>query len=679
MGGSASTGALPTKRRSECGGCLPCRLRWPRSTRATFQSTAYDNSPQGRKRLFSADPELLRSIDEVPSRRFPRVGSWASPAPTSPTSWGTWQHAGWQRGTSDGTDVSAASPTSQFSPHPVEFGLKIQENGTSPEHSSAAARRRRLREIGIAARQLESRERSEEQRRKASGGFRMEQLLASPGSLPRGCTAAERESAFRTLIDRVLCELTPGPTCERMGRVPRRLLTARGPDGQRLRREILRGATIVFFTAGYEGKRFVYERARALGVKSVMIESPDSWSRCLVDEGIIAKFIPVDMSQSSEAVYAQALEAIQNLSKDASIGEPDGIATVVELSVATVARLAEATGLPGPPPEAVDAARDKHRTRGILAAAGLPTPPHWAVESEADLAQAAQEVGFPAVLKPVSGAASLGVKKVESEAQLRSTYQELERELSSLVVSSGALVKDDGTGNGVNADAVISTVFLLERYLDGSEVDVDVVMSEGEWQYAAVSDNGPTLEPYFNETWAVSPSLLPRTQQVELKELAISSVKALGFTDGVFHVECKYTSIGPQLIEVNARMGGGPVYVTNLRTWCVDLVEETLFCAAGIPARPAVPRQPVECIANSDVNTLRSGKLLDLSFLDPLKGREGVISFSPHVRAGDDVVGPSDGLPTWLVEIVVSRPTPREALDFLLDLEAEVQAKVRVA
>lgn len=35
--------------------------------------------------------------------------------------------------------------------------------------------------------------------------------------------------------------------------------------------------------------------------------------------------------------------------------------------------------------------------------------------------------------------------------------------------------------------------------------------------------------------------------------------QALGFQLGVFHVECKYTSRGPRLIEVNARMGGGPV------------------------------------------------------------------------------------------------------------------------
>merc|ERR1712019_230736 len=114
----------------------------------------------------------------------------------------------------------------------------------------------------------------------------------------------------------------------------------------------------------------------------------------------------------------------------------------------------------------------------------------------------------------------------------------------------------------------------------------------GEWRYAAVADNGPTLEPYFNETWGLCPSILPKEQQVALKELAVGAVKALGFTAGVFHVECKYTSSGPQLIEVNARMGGGQVRECNLLTWGVDLVDETLFIALGIPARPVVSKAP---------------------------------------------------------------------------------------
>jgi carnosine synthase len=453
-------------------------------------------------------------------------------------------------------------------------------------------------------------------------------------------------------------------------RVPRQKIIAKGSEGQRVRLGLLKGSTIVFFTAGYEGKRFVYERAAALGIKSIIIDSPDSWSQTLVNEGIITKFIPIDMSLSSEEVYNLASKAISAL-------DVDGIATVVELSVPITARLAEALGLPGPSPAAVDRARDKSSTRKALKEAGLPTPAHACITSASDLEAAAAVVGFPAVLKPISGAASLGVKKVVSEADLRIAYDEVDKELRTLVVSSGALVKDTGNG-GVQANNVIGTTFLLEQYLDGDEVDVDVVMAEGEWRYAAVSDNGPTLEPYFNETWAVTPSLLPRQKQHELRELAINCVKALGFQDGVFHVELKYTSRGPHLIEVNARMGGGPVHATNLRVWNVNLVDETLLAAAGIPSRPDVPRLPLECIANADVNTLRSGTLKNLAFLEVLKGRDGVVSFSPHVRAGDVVVGPADGLPTWLVEIVATRPTPEEALSFLLKLEEEIQAKIEL-
>ena len=38
-------------------------------------------------------------------------------------------------------------------------------------------------------------------------------------------------------------------------------------------------------------------------------------------------------------------------------------------------------------------------------------------------------------------------------------------------------------------------------------------------------------------------------------------------------MELKYTSRGPRLIEINCRMGGGPVRNTNLLVWGVDMVE----------------------------------------------------------------------------------------------------------
>ena len=44
-------------------------------------------------------------------------------------------------------------------------------------------------------------------------------------------------------------------------------LGARSAEGRRLRRRVLRGTVLVCIVAGYHGKRFIYERAKELGVR----------------------------------------------------------------------------------------------------------------------------------------------------------------------------------------------------------------------------------------------------------------------------------------------------------------------------------------------------------------------------------------------------------------------------
>lgn len=449
------------------------------------------------------------------------------------------------------------------------------------------------------------------------------------------------------------------------------LVLPAGEEGQRVRREMLQGMTLVFFTAGYPGKRFVFERAKELGVKSVVIDHPGSWAQNLVKEGVIAKFLPVNMAQGPEAVFEDSLAAIRNLAEPA-----DGVLTFCEISLPTVARLVQELGLPGHSVQAIDTARDKHKTRSAMRAAGLPSPANFAIHSEQDLPEAAKNVGFPAVLKPLSGAASLGVKKVSNEGELASVYAEVMQELSGLVVSSGALVKaTPGDAAAVEASKAIDLTCLLEEFLDGPEVDVDLVMSRGEWRYAAVSDNGPTLQPYFNETWGVCPSLLPSAQQRQLRNLAVEATTCLGFKEGIFHVECKMCRSGPQLVEVNARMGGGMIHETNKRVWGVDLVEETLFFAAGLPLAPAVQTRPDGgapiggAVAYTHVNADKSGRLLSDEYADPLRQTSGVIVTKPLVKPGEEVVSVEDGMPTWVLDFAVQRRNSKDALALLHELQ----------
>ena len=460
------------------------------------------------------------------------------------------------------------------------------------------------------------------------------------------------------------------PIFSELGEVPRRELLRPGQRGQELRRKLLRGSKIVFVTAGYAGKRFILERAHALGVVVIVVDSTESWSHGLVAEGIVDHFIAVDMTDA-DSIPEQTMEGIAALEDE--IGNVDGVVTFAELAIPMVARLADALGLPGNPLHAIEAARDKHKTRELMAAAKLPTPGFYKINSADDIAAAAAAVGFPAVIKPASGIASIGVLRVNDLEALQTGYRAVMKQMDAAIVTSGCMVvnQDEAAEQEAkeNSKSWVNRTIIMEQYLDGAEVDVDIVMSDGEVTYAAVTDNWPTCEPYFLETGSNSPSTLAKDQQDQLRGLCVASCRALGLTTGVFHVEAKMTSHGPRLIEVNGRMGGGPVWKTNLNVWGVDLVEEHLFASLSIPTRPPKSKEPLMAMAEMSINAPFTGVIVDDSFMAAYEADADVLYAKPLVKVGDKVVGPDQGLPSWLGEIAVRKPTLEGAIAFIKELE----------
>ncbi|KAF4662475.1 Carnosine synthase 1 [Perkinsus olseni] len=504
----------------------------------------------------------------------------------------------------------------------------------------------------------------------------MADMFLSTSILPEAMTPEERS--------RVTANLTPTATFQMLKQIPRELLEHDSEEGQALRQQLLRGATIAVFCAGYKGKKFIYQRAAELGVKVVVIDGPDSWAEEMVAEEIIAKFIPIDFTADNEVLFQQALDAIKSLEEDPLVGPVDGICTFIELAVPMAARLSEALGLPGPSVECVDIARDKHKTRDIMTAKGLPSIRNFLITDPNQLELAAQHVGFPAVLKPIAGAASLGVQKVSDMDDLKRTYGDLVHLMAGLRVKAGALervtkVRTDSTvseaieADGINAEHVIALDMMLEEFLDGDEVDVDCLFCDGECRFCYVIDNGPTVEPYFAETWAALPSLLPEEKVAGLKKMAQDAVAAIGFTHGVFHVEGKFTSRGPRLIEVNARMGGGPTRLIHRHVSGVDLVVEQLLMTVGIPSRPPIKSTGMS-IAYAFVGAPKSGVVDSIEFLDKFRDISGVVQLSALVHDGEAVVGPEDGMPSWIAELVVSLSDGHKAKALAQKLSSEIAA-----
>jgi biotin carboxylase len=409
------------------------------------------------------------------------------------------------------------------------------------------------------------------------------------------------------------------------------------------------GAVVAVVSAGYLGKRRAYVRMAELGASLVIVDEPGHWSEALVAEGVAAAWLPApvegDPDRDAEAVLAAL----------ASAGvRPDGVLTFWEDSVGTAARVAATLGLPGNPPEAVDAARSKVETRALAARLGLPTPRARRVRSLDELFAAAAYVGFPAVVKPEFGAGAAGCVRVDDAESLPGVYSLVRR------IVDPELDVIFRAGNDL----------LLEEYLDGVEFDVDLVLQDGKCVFASVSQNWPTAEPSFQETGLHCPPDHDRRDVRRLVRHVVETVRAFGLTQGVLHVEGKCTSNGPRIVEVNARMGGARVHEFVEAVWGVDLVEAQLRSCLGLPQIARASRRPRAAAVNAIVYAPATGRLESLPIGE---APGGCLAFEVDLAEpiGAEVHGPEAVFATPLAELTLTAKDLKTARVLLADVLRE--------
>jgi carnosine synthase len=400
------------------------------------------------------------------------------------------------------------------------------------------------------------------------------------------------------------------------------------------------GRTLAVISAGYWGKRRSYVRLAELGARLVVIDEPGHWSTSLVDDGIAVAWLPAAVTGDPDVDAAAIVDAL------AAAGiHPDGIVTFWEISIAVAARVAVLLGLPGNPPDSVDAARSKVRTRELSTSLGLPTPKARRVRSLDELFAASGYVGFPAVVKPEFGASAVGCIRVDDVESLPKVYS----------IVRDVVAADDLSFFRAGND------LLLEQYLDGVEFDVDLVMHEGECAFSSVSQNWPTVEPSFQETGLHCPPDHNRREVERLVQLSIDTAQRFGLHRGVLHIEGKCTSRGPRVIEVNARMGGGRVAEIVREVWGVDLVEASARAALGLSPNVKPSRKPRCTALNIMLASPRTGRLTSLPL--PTEPPKGCLSFAVDgaVPVGTEVTGPEDLFVSVVADITLMAKDLRDA------------------
>jgi biotin carboxylase len=240
----------------------------------------------------------------------------------------------------------------------------------------------------------------------------------------------------------------------------------------------------------------------------------------------------------------------------------DGALCWDEARILHTAHVTEALGLPGGDVAMIERCRDKHLTRTALAEHGVPQPASILVDTLDEAVAAADELGYPAILKPRAMAASLGVVKVNSAAEVRDNWD---------------FAHDTTVPEAPHYDVKV----LVEEFVDGYEISIDSAVFQGQVKPFCLARKEIGYPPYAEEIGHLVDASDPLLADEELMHLLVDTHAAVGFTDGFTHVEIMMTADGPKLIEINARLGGDLIPYLGQQATGVDPALAAAAVACG--------------------------------------------------------------------------------------------------
>lgn len=250
----------------------------------------------------------------------------------------------------------------------------------------------------------------------------------------------------------------------------------------------------------------------------------------------------IDYDETAPAIefadeyYKCSLLDIEGVLDIAQKFQPTGITCgASDVGVVTAAYICERQHLPGLSVETARTVKDKEVMIKAFEKHNVAHPEYRIVTSEFEEI----DLCFPVVTKPVDNSGSRGINVAHNK-------DELFRALSDSFLNSRV------------------RRVIVEEYLDGPEVSVEVLVQNSVPYVLQVTDKITSGEPHFIETGHSQPSQLPELDVEAVRTLAKKAVNAVGITDGCGHVEIKLTSQGPKMVEIAGRLGGD--FITTVLT-----------------------------------------------------------------------------------------------------------------
>lgn len=289
----------------------------------------------------------------------------------------------------------------------------------------------------------------------------------------------------------------------------------------------------------------------------------------------------------------------------------DGVTSIAsEVSIETVAYIAQTLGLPGLDVAVAERCTDKALMREAFFDHGVPSPRSYAVYRYEELLERIGTLGYPVVIKPADNAGSRGVSKVDQASEIRPAYE-------------------DALNNSRKHKIVV------EEFMDGVEVSVEAFVVNEEIHIIGLSDKVRTPPPYLLDIKVIFPSTYSEAIQQKIVDVAVRAIKAVGIKTGPIHMELMMTKNGPVPVELAARGPGFKVFTDILPMITgIDLIKASIQLSLGDQPDLTRTRNLSATIKFIDV---ASGIVRTISGMERAKNIRGIHELELYVKAGDRV------------------------------------------
>ncbi len=305
--------------------------------------------------------------------------------------------------------------------------------------------------------------------------------------------------------------------------------------------------------------RRVIRTARAMGIATVAVYSDIDAGEPFVREADEAVRLGGASPAESYLRIESLVEAARRTGADAI---HPGYGFLAENAVFARACAAAGVTFVGPTPEAIESMGSKLAAKRLLAQAGVPVLPD--VE---DPAQAAEDVGFPLLVKPSAGGGGKGMRIVRSADELEGAVEASRREAAS---------------------AFGDDTLLFERYVEGGRHVEIQILGDSFGEVIHLGERECTIQRRHQKILEESPSV---AVDADLRErigaAAVAAGTAIGYV-GAGTVEFLLGEDGGfYFLEVNTRLQVEHPVTEEVRD--LDLVRLQLEIAAGGRVPPELP------------------------------------------------------------------------------------------